>query len=155
MDQQALVAALHEHHAHHAALIDRLSPEAIVYADAGWRVKDIIAHVTHWEEQTLLTIEHGLRGERYYLPNFRELGADGFNAHDYERRKDASTADILRQWDAMRNDTVACISQLTPEQWAAPMRWFGSDTTIEQLVSGTLWHEQHHMSELKPLLAVS
>lgn len=143
-----------EGRAHTTTLLARVSPTTIVYPDSGWRVQDVVAHLTHWEEQTLLTMQHALRGERYFLPDFRELGIDGFNASDYERHKQDATDQIMAHFDHVRQQLKAFISTMTDAQWQSSLRWFGSDQSPASMIQGILWHEKHHMADIAALTTV-
>jgi hypothetical protein len=64
-----------------------------------WSVRDIIAHVTWWEEEALKhlpLVRDGGRPPRYSV---RYGGIDAFNALMTERRRDLSVAEVLRQHD--------------------------------------------------------
>jgi hypothetical protein len=66
-----------------------------------WSVRDIIAHVTWWEEEALKhlpLIREGGRPPRYSV---KDGGIDAFNALMTEQRKGLSLAEVLRQHDAV------------------------------------------------------
>lgn len=151
MSRESLLEELDATRSAHQAVISRVSPHDVVYDQSGWRVQDIIAHVTHWEVQALNTLEYALRGERYYVPNFRELGIDGFNAADYERHRDDTTEMVLRSWDDVRADLKRVILSASEEQWARPLKWLGQEVTPEQMIVGIIWHEKHHINEVASL----
>src|SRR5215510_4957786 len=71
-----------------------------------WSVKDILAHVTWWEEEALkhlpLIIKEG-RPPRY---STRYGGIDAFNALMAERRRDLSLADVLHQQQAIHGQLI-------------------------------------------------
>ncbi len=64
-----------------------------------WSVRDIIAHVTWWEEEALAhlpLIRDGGRPPRYSV---KYGGINAFNAMMTEQRRARSLADVLRQHD--------------------------------------------------------
>jgi len=64
-----------------------------------WSVRDIIAHVTWWEEEALKylpVIRAGGRSPRYSVTYG---GIDAFNAMMTEQRRGLSLAEVLRQHD--------------------------------------------------------
>jgi hypothetical protein len=64
-----------------------------------WSVRDIIAHVTWWEEEALAhlpLVREGGRPPRYSLTYG---GIDAFNALMTERRRHLPLAEVLRQHD--------------------------------------------------------
>ncbi len=154
MSRESIVQELDESRAEHVALLTTVSPDAVVYADSGWLVKDIVAHITHWELQSLLTVEHSLRGERYFIPNFRELGIDGWNARDYELHREDTTDQIMENFTQMRQSMKTLVLSMTDDQWEQTLKWFGNEVTTERMLQGILWHEKHHISEIAALVSV-
>lgn len=64
-----------------------------------WSVKDIIAHVTTWEEEALKYLPLILQGRRPPLYSRQYGGIDAFNALMTERKKELSLTEVLRQLD--------------------------------------------------------
>jgi hypothetical protein len=71
----------------YAGLPDSEMTEAGVTGD--WSVRDIIAHVTWWEEEALKHLPHILAGGRPPLYSVTYGGIDAFNAEMTELKKDA------------------------------------------------------------------
>jgi uncharacterized damage-inducible protein DinB len=154
MSREDVLQELDETRAEHVALVLKVAPDTLVYPDSGWLVKDIIAHVTHWELQSLLTLEHSLRGERYFIPNFRELGIDGWNARDYELHREDTFEQVMENFEGIRQSLKKLVFSMSDEQWEQTVRWFGNEVTAERMLYGILWHEKHHMGEIAALLSV-
>ncbi|MFQ3659247.1 MAG: DinB family protein [Anaerolineae bacterium] len=148
MTRDELLTELAQRRAHTLQVLEAVPLDTIVYPESGWRVQDLLTHITHWEEQCLLTLEHGLRGERYFLPNFRELGLDGFNAANVEQHRKDSPETTLARMASVRQQVTALVAQLSDEQWHMTLRWLGQDTTPDQMIAGILWHEDHHLDEI-------
>ena len=64
-----------------------------------WSVRDIIAHVTWWEEEALKHLPLILEGGRPPRYSVTYGGIDAFNALMTERRRDLSLPEVLRQHD--------------------------------------------------------
>ena len=64
-----------------------------------WSVRDIIAHVTWWEEETLKHLPLILDGGRPTRYSVKYGGIDAFNALMTEQRRGLSLAEVLRQHD--------------------------------------------------------
>ena len=61
-----------------------------------WSVKDILAHVTTWEEETLKYLPLILTGDR--PPRYIQSGGiDAFNAQMAEQKRDLALSEVLRQ----------------------------------------------------------
>lgn len=75
-----------------------------------WSVRDIIAHVTWWEEEALEhlpLIRDGGRPPRYSV---KYGGINAFNALMTERRRGLSLGDVLRQHDDVHARLVAYVA---------------------------------------------
>jgi hypothetical protein len=101
---QKLARAWTEFKESYAGLSDAQLAEPGIMGD--WSVKDMLAHVTWWEEEALthlpLIIKEG-RPPRYAT---RYGGIDAFNALMTERKRDLSFADILQQQEAIHRQLI-------------------------------------------------
>ena len=62
----------------------------------GWSIKDILAHVTTWEEEALKYLPLILSGGR--PPRYIQYGGiDAFNAQMAEQKRDLELSEVLRQ----------------------------------------------------------
>ena len=66
-----------------------------------WSVRDIIAHVTSWDEEALKHLPLVLKGGKPPRYSLTYGGIDAFNALMTEQKKDLSLPEVLRQM----NDT--------------------------------------------------
>src|SRR5260370_3369094 len=65
-----------------------------------WCGKDILAHVTTWEEEALKALPLILTGGR--LPRYTRFGGiDAFNAQMAEQKHDMALSEVLRQLEEM------------------------------------------------------
>src|SRR5919199_1682272 len=99
----------------YAGLSDSQLTEPGVIGD--WSVKDILAHVTWWEEEALrhlpLIIKEG-RPPRY---STQYGGIDAFNALMTERKQDLSLADVLQQQEETHRQLIEYIQSVPEEQF--------------------------------------
>lgn len=81
-----------------------------------WSIKDIIAHVTWWEEEALKNLPILLRGEK--PPRYSVLygGIDAFNALMTEQKKDLSLSEVLRQRDDTHSRLIDFIQRVPENQ---------------------------------------
>ena len=66
-----------------------------------WSVKDIIAHVTWWEEEALKHLPLIIKGGRPQRYSVKYGGIDAFNALTTEQKRDLSLAEVLKQQDEL------------------------------------------------------
>jgi len=74
-----------------------------------WSIKDIIAHVSWWEEEALKHLPLILAGGRPPRYSVTYGGIDAFNATMTEQKKDLSLADVRQQQDNIHRRLVALI----------------------------------------------
>jgi hypothetical protein len=65
-----------------------------------WSVRDIIAHVTSWEEEALTHLPYVQAGRRPPKYSVKHGGIDGFNALMTERKKGLTLAEVLAEQEA-------------------------------------------------------
>ena len=105
----------------YAGLSDVQLTELGVMGD--WSVKDIIAHVTWWEQEALkhlpLIIKEG-RPPRY---STQYGGIDAFNALMIEQKRDLSLTDVLQQQEETHRQLIAYIQSVPEEQFTRETRF--------------------------------
>jgi hypothetical protein len=79
-----------------------------------WSVRDIIAHVTWWEEEALIHLPVILGGGTPPRYSVQYGGINAFNAHMTQRTKSLSMAEVLRRRDEVHRRLIALV-QSTPE----------------------------------------
>ena len=104
----------------YAGLPDSRLMEPGVMGD--WSVKDLLAHVTTWEEEALkhlpLIIEGG-RPPRYVTYG----GIDAFNAQMTEQKRGLSLSDVRRQLDETHRRLIDFIRSAPEDQLAGETRF--------------------------------
>lgn len=92
-------------------------PEARLTAPGAigaWSVKDILAHVSTWEEEALTYLPVIVAGGR--PPRYTTYGGiDAFNERKSEQKRSLALADALRQFDETHRRLVAYI-EIAPEE---------------------------------------
>lgn len=81
-----------------------------------WSVKDILAHVTTWEQEALKYLPLIMRGER--PPRYKDQygGIDAFNAQMSAQKQKLSLSEVLRQLDDTHRRLVAAVQNVPEEQ---------------------------------------
>lgn len=104
----------------YAGVSDSQLTEAGVTGD--WSVRDILAHVTTWEEEALkylpLILESG-RPPRYV----KYGGIDAFNAAMTERKRGLSVSEVLRQLDDTHRRLVDFVQSVPEEEFVRDTRF--------------------------------
>jgi hypothetical protein len=74
-----------------------------------WSVKDILSHVTTWEEEALKYLPLILAEGRPPRYSTTYGGIDAFNARMAEQKRDLSLAEVMRQLDETHERLVAYV----------------------------------------------
>jgi hypothetical protein len=88
-----------------------------------WSVKDIIAHVTWWEEEALKHLPLILKGGRPLRYSVQYGGIDAFNAQMTEQKRGLALADVLRQQEETHRRLIAYVHSVPEEQFTRETRF--------------------------------
>ncbi|HKV85325.1 MAG TPA: maleylpyruvate isomerase N-terminal domain-containing protein [Ktedonobacterales bacterium] len=87
-----------------------------------WSVKDILAHVTTWEEEALKALPIIIRGGKT-LRYIQYGGVDGFNARMSEQKRSLALSDVLRQLDHTHQRLMDYIRSVPDEHFTRETRF--------------------------------
>jgi len=118
---------------------DLLEPGVI----KAWSIRDIIAHVTTWEEETLTCLSAILEGRRPLRYSTMYGGIDAFNALMTARKKDRSLEEVLTQQDAVHRRVVGLLERVPEKQLAGESRF------RRRLRLDTYGHYRHHADAIR------
>lgn len=88
-----------------------------------WSVRDLLAHVTSWEEEALKHLPLVLAGRRPPRYSVTYGGIDAFNALVTEQRRGLSLAEVLRQQDEVHRRLVAYVASAPADQLGGGTRF--------------------------------
>jgi hypothetical protein len=88
-----------------------------------WSVRDVIAHVTTWEEEALTHLPSILEGRRPPRYSVTHGGIDAFNAQMARRKAELPLAEVLRQQDEVHRRVIDAIERAPEEQLTAGTRF--------------------------------
>jgi hypothetical protein len=88
-----------------------------------WSVKDVIAHVTSWEEESLRHLPIILEGGQ--PPRYSKLygGIDAFNARIWEQRRGLELPEVLRRRDEIHQQLLGYLQSVPEEQFIKETRF--------------------------------
>ncbi len=127
-----------------AALSDQQKTRPGVEGD--WSVKDVIAHLTFWQQWVIDRLAEGAPG-RPAAP----LDVDALNAAIYARSRDRSLADVLAGWRRSHRDLLAQVEALSQSELTDPARyvWTGGRPVWEEIAEESYGHARDHMAALR------
>ncbi len=118
---------------------------------APWRMKEVLDHITGWDDAVIASIRSLLAGEIPATPAAR--GIDHYNAETVSSRETIPYEVTQREWEASRATLLHLINSMTEEQlhtrFVTP---WGEMATIEDLVDVFIEHEETHAKEIHAIL---
>jgi uncharacterized protein (TIGR03083 family) len=99
----------------YAGLSDAQLAEPGVVED--WSVRDILAHVTIWEEEALKYLPLIMEGGKPPRYSVQYGGIDAFNALMTEQKRGLSLSEVLRQLDETHRQLVDYLQGVPEEQF--------------------------------------
>ena len=88
-----------------------------------WSVRDIIAHVTTWEEEALKHLPAVLEGRRPPLYSVTYGGIDAFNALMTTKKAGLSLAEVYRQLEEIHRQVIDLVVRTADGQLALETRY--------------------------------
>ena len=142
MDRQQLLKKLDKAWAaikeSYAGLPDAQLTQPGVMGD--WSVKDILAHVTTWEQESLKYLPLIIQGGRPPRYSTKYGGIDAFNAQMREQKRGLSLSDVLRQLDETHRRLIDYVQSAPEEEIRQETRF------RRRLRFDTYRHYQEHAS---------
>lgn len=87
-----------------------------------WSVKDLITHVTIWEEEALKYLPLIIKGEK--PPRYMQYGGiDAFNAQMIEQKRGLALPEVLKLRDETHQRLVAYLQSVPEEFYAGETRF--------------------------------
>lgn len=108
-----------------------------------WSVRDLVAHVSTWEQECLQALAVIRRGER--LPRYRDLygGINAFNKLMTERKAGLALPEVLAQAAQVHADLLAAVRSLSEAE-------AGSNTRVYKRLRVDTWeHYPEHTQAIR------
>ncbi|HET9910827.1 MAG TPA: ClbS/DfsB family four-helix bundle protein [Anaerolineales bacterium] len=118
---------------------------------APWRMKEVLDHITGWDDAIIASIRSMLSGEIPATPAAR--GLDAYNAETVSSRETIPYEVSQRECEASRAVLLDLIQKMTEEQLHASfvLPW-GAHGSIETLVEIFTEHEETHAKEIREII---
>lgn len=125
----------------------------------GWTVKDVLAHLTVWEQRMIQWTEESLSGEipQRPAPGMTWNDLDRLNELTYRTNKDRPLADVLRDFKASFQQTLETVERLSQEDLFNPKRFAyrQGDPLWHMVAANTWWHYREHADALRAHFHIS
>ena len=88
-----------------------------------WSVRDIIVHVTSWEDESLKHLPGIIKGKR--PPRYSDTygGIDAFNARAMELNQDLALSEVLKRRDETRRKLIEYIKSVPEDMFTQETRF--------------------------------
>jgi hypothetical protein len=88
-----------------------------------WSAKDLVGHLTTWEEIALATVEEWRAGEDpAILQTFVADGTDELNADEVARKSGTPLGEQMGRFDDVNRELAAVLRGFGNDEWAQPAR---------------------------------
>lgn len=116
-----------------------------------WRMKEVLDHITGWDDAVIASIKSFLAGEVPATPASR--GIDAYNADTVTSREAIPYEVTQREWETSRTELLGLLGKMTDEQLHTSfiLPW-GASGTIEDLVDIFVEHEETHTKEIREII---
>lgn len=150
-EAEALILLLDESRRAMLAVLEQVSPETVVHEDSGWRVQDLIGHVTYWEIVVVEGLRACLAGKEYLMSGLPDLNA--INEREAQQRRAWTFQQIRDESERVRQEFKTLLWAFPPEKLVEPFRYpWGQMGSVPALVKNMAEHEDEHRLEIERLL---
>jgi len=118
-----------------------------------WSIKDILAHISDWEQRFLSWYRAGQRGE---VPERPEPGLswddlDLLNQRIYEKHRHRSLPDVRAGFDASYQELIAAVEAMSEEELftAGRFAWTGDYPLLPYLRANADEHYAEHAAQIE------
>ena len=124
----------------------------VAHLDSGWKIKDILTHLTFVDQSSTLLLEGFIEDREPDIPEeWQKYGANDFI---HEERKDYSVARVLAEFEAARNELKAAYQRIPgdreTEKFMAPWQYHYTPEWFAQMLAD---HAAIHQQEIVRALA--
>ncbi len=161
LDRDEALRIMQDEHLQIGSLVAGLDDEAFArpatIGGGDWSAKDLVGHLTTWEEIALRSLDEWRLGDRPWIEEAADGTADDVNAEAQGRKSGVGGADILAAYDGVFERLVGAFGTITDREWhqAAP---FDAEpgTTLGSFLgdvlggpSGPFAHGSAHLDDLR------
>lgn len=117
-----------------------------------WSIKDILAHISHWEAELVKLLWQISQGQRPSSIHFSRKGTvDEVNQEWFEESAKRSLDRILDDFHSVRNQTILRVEGFSDRELTDPKRYpaLGGRPLWEYIENDSFGHEQEHLEEIQ------
>jgi len=160
-DKQQIITMLQEEFDRWEALLAGVRPEQISapVLPANLSIKDVIAHLWAWQQNSIARLEAALLDKEPEYPDWTagshpdlEENLDTYNDRIYQANRERPWSDVHRDWQAGFLRFLELAQAVPEKSLTDPGRypWLDGYALIAVLEG---WYDHHHVEHLEPLVA--
>jgi uncharacterized protein (TIGR03083 family) len=141
------------------AVLRRIGEESMLApgVQGDWSVKDLLAHMTVWEQRMVRWIGEALSGE---TPEIAQEGftwddLDRMNEQTYQEYKDRPLGEIMSEFRASFAEALGTVEAMAEDDLFDGDRftWRDGDPLLRMVAANTWWHYKEHREDLERWLS--
>ena len=119
-----------------------------VQVEGVWTIKDVLGHITSWEETCLEPLRRYADGGPFEVEVIKDYLA--WNDVQAARKRDVSLDVILDELSTVRQELVGAASRLSAGQWKQRVTFpWGGTGTMAKALDGLCVHEVEHVHAIQ------
>jgi len=147
-EKAELIKLLDETRAQTLSVFEEMDGDAIIYPDGNWTLKDVIVHLTIWEEEGVNALLGLVEGKTSPPPFASAEELDTFNNQGVQKRRHLSLEQVYADFQATRNRMKALLNDIPADDFSRPfpLPWF-EEGTVSTMLRSLVQHEQEHVRQ--------
>lgn len=146
-EKKHLLKSLTDSHSGLRATIETFDPETQIYSETGWRIRDIISHITTWIREVEKSLRAHQTGTEYVINNLDE---DAFNEQSVKVQQDLNAVQVYLEWEQAFEEVKKALDETPLELFPGDLLppWGNERGTIAGLVEFLIDHDAEHREEI-------
>ncbi|MEJ2706925.1 MAG: ClbS/DfsB family four-helix bundle protein [Anaerolineales bacterium] len=161
MTKPKLLRMMRAEREHFDNLLEKLDEEDIVRTrvECDWSVKDILAHISVWEQRMIRWLNEAQRGETPVMPapgmTWDDL--DELNAQTFRENRNRSLEDVLQEFNQSFQEALQTVQSIPEDDLIEPDRyeWRKGKPLWFIVGANTFWHYKEHAESIHKCMAKS
>lgn len=127
-------------------LLPEIDPHMEIYP--GWTIKEVLAHLTGWDDSTVLALQHFVAGQPPVMTAIR--GINYHNQQTVEERKKLTLEQVIQEWEWVRDQLIPVVDNLNEQAFATRIvaPW-GENISVYGVLKIMVEHEHEHAEVIR------
>jgi hypothetical protein len=157
MDKTELLETLEDGRQEMIEMLENLPDEVLLEPGVvgEWTIKDILAHLTYWEGQTVTLLFQAKSGmPKPTTAHFGKETVDVLNQRWYEAGKERSLEMVWQDWTGVRKQMIRRVTEFTDKDLNDSQRfpWLNGVPLYRWIMNDSVEHEEEHADQIREWL---